>query len=29
MNSGNVNLHGYCSNNVFLHNFTWIDESEF
>ena len=29
MNTASVNLHEYCSNNVFLYNFAWSDVSEF
>jgi len=29
MNSAIINLHGYYSNNIFLHNFAWSDVSEF
>ena len=29
MNSINVNLHVYYSNNVFLQNFSWFNMSEF
>ena len=29
MNSAGVNLHGYFSNYVFLHNFIWPDVDEF
>ena len=29
MNSASINLHSYCSNYVFLHNFTWVNVGEF
>ena len=29
MNNVSVNLHGYCSNHVFLHNFASPDVGEF
>ena len=29
MNSINVNLHVYYSNNVFLQNFSWFNMTEF
>ena len=29
MNSDCTNLHGYCNNNVILHNFARSDVSEF
>ena len=29
MNGASINLHEYCSNNVFLHNFAQSDVSEF
>ena len=29
MNNASVNLHRYCSNIIFLHNFAWFDVSEF
>ena len=29
MNNISVNLYGYCSNYVFLHNFPWLDVGEF
>ena len=29
MNIANINLHGYCSNNTYLHNFCLSDVDSF